>query len=170
MDAREHNTIREGIYAGVLSATAIAVWLFIVDVVGQRPFFTPDVLGAGLLRFVGAPRVTDTMALHVAVYTVFHYAAFAIIGVIVAWIVHQARRTPAILAGFLILFVMVEGGFYGLTAVLSVNSALRDIAWYQIMIANLLASIVMFSFMWMRHPELKGQFTEALDGRDVRPD
>jgi hypothetical protein len=167
MDAREHDTIREGIYAGVLSATAIAVWLFIVDVVAQRPFFTPDVLGSGLLRFVGAPRLSDTLALHVAFYTVFHYVAFAIIGVIVAWIVHQARRTPTILAGFLILFVIVEGGFYGLAAVLSVNTALGQIAWYQIMIANLLASLVMFGFMYMRHPELKGQFTEALDGTDA---
>jgi hypothetical protein len=167
MDAREHDTIREGIYAGVLSATAIAVWLFIVDVVARRPFFTPDVLGSGLLRFVGAPRLSDTVALHVAFYTVFHYVAFAIIGVIVAWVVHQARRTPTILAGALILFVMVEGGFYGLAAVLSLNTALGQIAWYQIMIANLLASVVMFGFMYMRHPELKGQFTEALDGTDA---
>jgi hypothetical protein len=167
MDAREHDTIREGIYAGVLSATAIAVWLFIVDVVARRPFFTPDVLGSGLLRVVGAPRLSDTVALHVAFYTVFHYVAFAIIGVIVAWVVHQARRTPTILAGALILFVMVEGGFYGLAAVLSLNTALGQIAWYQIMIANLLASVVMFGFMYLRHPELKGQFTEALDGTDA---
>jgi hypothetical protein len=35
------------------------------------------------------------------------------------------------------------------------------------MIANLLASVVMFGFMYLRHPELKGQFTEALDGTDA---
>jgi hypothetical protein len=167
MAVREHNTIREGIYAGLLSATTIAVWLFIVDSIGRHAFFTPDVLGSGLLRFLGAPRMGDTVAVHVAFYTVFHYVSFAIIGVIVAWIVHQARRTPAILAGFLIMFVVVEFGFYGLAAMLSANSVLGGIAWYQIMVANLLASIVMFGFMWMRHPELKGQFTEALDGTDA---
>ena len=167
MAVREHNTIREGIYAGVLSATAIAVWLLIVDSVQGRPFFTPDVLGSGLLRFVGMPHMTDTMALHVTIYTIFHYVSFAIIGVVVAWIVHQARRTPAILAGFLIMFVIVEFGFYGLAAMLSANSVLGGIAWYQIMVANLLASLVMFTFMWMRHPELKGQFAEALEGKDA---
>ena len=119
------------------------------------------------MRFLGAPRTTDTMAMHVAFYTVFHYVSFAIIGIIVAWIVHQARRTPAILAGFLVMFVVVEFGFYGLAALLSASSVLGEIAWYQIMAANLLASIVMFSFMWMRHPELKGQFAEALEGRDA---
>jgi hypothetical protein len=105
--------------------------------------------------------------MHVAFYTVFHYLAFATIGVIVAWVVHQARRTPGVLAGFLITFVMVEGGFYGLAAVLSVSTELGGIAWYQIMVANLLASIVMFTFMWMRHPELKRQFAQALEGRDA---
>ena len=165
MSAREHNTIREGIYAGVLSATAIAIWLFIVDSIERHAFFTPDVLGSGLLRFLGAPRMSDTMAMHVAFYTVFHYVSFAVIGVIVAAIVHQARRTPAILAGFFIMFVVVEFGFYGLAAMLSASSVLGGIAWYQIMVANLLACVVMFSFMWMRHPELKGEFTEALDGR-----
>lgn len=167
MASREHGTIREGVYAGVLSATAIAVWLFIVDSIGRHAFFTPDVLGSGLMRFIGAARASDTMAMHVTFYTVFHYIVFAIIGVIVAWIVHQARRTPAILAGFLVLFVIFEFSFYGLTAILSTNSALGQIAWYQIMAANLLASIVMLTFMWMRHPELKGQFTDALGGTDV---
>ena len=167
MPVREHNTIREGIYAGVLSATVIAVWLLIVDTIEHHPFFTPDVLGTGLLRFLGAPRMSDTMALHVTIYTIFHYVAFAIIGIIVAWIVHQARRTPAILAGFLVPFVIVEGGFYGLAALLSVTTALGGIAWYQIMVANLLGSIVMFTFMWMRHPDLKGQFANALDGTDA---
>ncbi len=166
MPGREHNTIREGMYAGVLSATAIALWLAIVDIVDGRPFFTPNILGTGLLRFLGAPRMADTVTLHVAVYTVFHYVAFIFIGVLVAWTVHQARRTPAILAGFLIVFVIAEGGFYGLAAMLSVSTDLGSVAWYQIMVANLLAAIVMFTFMWKRHPELKGQFTSALDGTD----
>lgn len=166
MAAREHSTIREGIYGGLLSATVIAAWLFVVDLVGRHAFFTPDVLGSGLMRFLGAPRLSDTLALHVTFYTVFHYVAFCIIGVVVAWIVHQARRTPAILAGFLILFVVVEFGFYGLAAMLNVNSQLTGIAWYQIMVANLLASIVMFWYMYARHPDLKAQFTEALEGTD----
>ncbi|MDQ2889221.1 MAG: hypothetical protein M3R65_01530 [Gemmatimonadota bacterium] len=166
MAVREHDTVREGIYGGVLSGAAIALWLFIVDSIGGHPFFTPDVLGSGLLRFLGAPRMSDTMALHVAAYTVFHFAAFAIIGIILIWVAHQARRTPAILAGFLVFFVAAELGFYGLAAMLSADTVLGAIAWYQIMVANLLAAAVLFAFVWMRHPELKGQFTNALEGTD----
>lgn len=164
-DERE-NTIREGIIAGFLSATVIAVWLFIVDVIARHPFFTPRVLGKGLVSILGI-HMADTTALYVGVYTVFHYASFAIIGILVATIVHAARRTPAVLAGFLIMFIAFELGFYGLAAMLSVNSDLKSLAWYQIMAANLLAAIVMFYFMWARHPELKGEFSEALGGTDA---
>ena len=161
-----HNTVREGILAGCLSATVIAVWLFVVDSLAGHPFFTPTVLGRGLLGVFGL-RLGDTALNYVVLYTLFHYAAFSVIGIIVATIVHAARRTPAVLAGFLIIFIAFELGFYGLTGLLSVSSDLRGLAWYQLMAANLVASIVMLSFMWLRHPELKGQLRDALQGTDV---
>lgn len=164
--AADHDRfIREGIMAGVLSATAVALWLFVVDSLTHYPLFTPRVLGQGLLGFFGV-RMGDTPANYVVIYTIFHYAAFALIGVIVASIVHHARRTPAVLAGFIILFVAFELGFYGFVAVLSLSTALGDLAWYQIMLANLLAAVVMLGFMWLRHPELKRGFSEALGGTD----
>ena len=122
--AAEHNTIQEGIIAGILSATVIAVWLLVVDVIAGHAFFTPTVLGRGLLGFFGVSRPTDSPTLYVVLYTIFHYVSFAIVGVIVAMIVHQARRTPAVLAGFLVVFIIFEMGFYGLAALLSVNSDL----------------------------------------------
>lgn len=157
--------VREGVVAGVLSATAVAVWLFVVDTLARHPLFTPQVLGQGLLGFFGV-RMDDTPLNYVVIYTIFHYTAFALIGVMVSAIVHQARRTPAVLAGFVIVFVAFELGFYGFVAVLSLSTALGDLAWYQIMLANLLAALVMLGFMWLRHPELKGEFGEALGGTD----
>lgn len=162
-----HSPVREGIVAGLLSATVIVVWLGIVDLIGAHPFFTPTVLGRGLYSLFGGLRPTDTPAMYVALYTVFHYAAFCVIGIIVATIVHGARRSPGVMAGFLVLFVIFEMGFYGLAAALSVNSQLQDLAWYQIGAANLIASAVMFWYMWVRHPELKGNIRTALEGTDA---
>jgi hypothetical protein len=164
--AKEHNTIWEGIIAGFLSATVIAIWLLIVDTIAQHPFFTPAVLGRGLLGVFGL-RPGDTMLQYVIIYTIFHYVAFSVIGVIVAQIAHAARRTPAILSGFLILFIAFEIGFYGLAGMLSVFSELQELAWFQIMAANLIASFVMLYYMWVRHPELKREFREALEGTDA---
>lgn len=162
-----HSSVREGIIAGVLGATAIAVWFAIVDVVGAHPFYTPNLLGRGLISILGKPpAMPDTMMTHVLSYTLFHYAAFALVGVIVASVVHQSARTPAILAGFLVLFVMIELGAYGLAALLT-ESAFGGLAWYQIFIANVLAAGLMGWYMWVRHPGLKGDINSALKGTDV---
>jgi hypothetical protein len=128
--AEGHNSIREGVIAGILGATAIAVWFLIVDVIAGHPLYTPDLLGRGLISILGKPpAMPDTMMTHVFAYTLFHYAAFALVGVLVAIVVHQSERTPAILAGFLIMFVMFEIGAYGLAGLLT-ESEFGGLAWY----------------------------------------
>ncbi len=164
--AERHNTFREGTIAGIISATVIVLWFAIIDISAAHPFHTPDILGAGLLSVLGKPAMMpDTQATRVIVYTIFHYAATALVGVIVASIVHQSARTPAILAGFLIAFVAFELGAIGLTSLLA-ESSLGDLAWYQIFIANLLAAAAMFVFMWRRHPNLRRDIDRALTGTD----
>jgi hypothetical protein len=165
--ADRHNSIREGMLAGCLGATAIAVWFLIVDVVAGHPLYTPNLFGRGLISILGKPpAMPDTMATHVIGYTLFHYAAFILVGVIVASVVHQSARTPAILAGFLVLFVICELGAYQLAGLLT-ESEFGGLAWYQIFIANLLAVGLMGWFMWVRHPGLKRDISAALTGEDA---
>jgi len=165
--AKPHSSIREGIIAGFLGATAIAVWFLIVDIAAGHPLYTPDLLGRGLISILGKPpAMPDTMITHVFAYTLFHYAAFALMGVIVAYIVHQSARTPAILAGFLIMFVVFQLGAYGLAGLFT-ESEFGSLAWYQIFIANLIATVIMGWFMWTRHPGLKHDIDVALTGTDA---
>ena len=164
--AERHNTVREGIYAGFIGATAIVIWFAIIDIVAGRPFNTPSILGAGLISVLGKPpMMPDTVIFHVFFYTVFHYAAFALVGIIIVSIIHQSARTPAILAGFLVAFVAFQLGAIGLTSLLA-ESRLGGMAWYQIFIANLLATAGMFWFMWRRHPNLGRDIDRALTGTD----
>jgi len=164
--AEGHNSTREGVYAGLIGATAIAVWFAIIDIASGSPFHTPNILGAGLVSILGKPpMMPDTVMFHVLIYTVFHYVAFILVGIIMAKIVHQSSRTPAVLAGFLIAFVAFELGAIGLTTLLT-ESSLGGMAWYQIFIANLLAAAGMFWYMWRSHPELKGDIDRALTGTD----
>lgn len=164
--AERHNPIREGVFAGFVGATAIAVWFGIIDVLGARPFHTPDILGAGLLSVLGKPpMMPDTLAFHVLIYTVFHYLTVFLIGIIMVALVHQSARTPAILAGLLIAFVVFELGAIGLTQ-LFLQSRFGGMAWYQIFIANLLGAGSMFYVLWRRHPGLGKDIEEALTGTD----
>jgi hypothetical protein len=164
--AERHNPIREGIYAGLIGATAIAVWFAIIDIVSGMPLHTPSILGAGLISVLGKPpMMPDTVLFHAFIYTIFHYVAFAIVGIILTAIVHQSARTPAVLAGLLVAFVAFQLGAIGLTALFT-ESRLGGMAWYQIFLANLVATLAMGWFMWKRHPALRSDIDRALAGTD----
>ena len=163
--AERHNSIREGIYAGFIGATAVALWFLIIDVVAGVAFMTPNLLGRGLISVLGTTMMPDSMIAHVIAYTIFHYVVFAIIGVLLAMLVHQSARTPAVLAGVLIAFVAFELAAFGFTTLIS-QSDYGRLAWYQIFIANLLGAGLMFWFMWKRHPRLGHDIGVGLGGND----
>ncbi|MFN2636465.1 MAG: hypothetical protein ABR585_05535 [Gemmatimonadaceae bacterium] len=165
MAERPHNFLREGIIAGFIGATAIAVWFLIVDLIAGRPFYTPIFLGKGVVSVLGKNMMGDTAFTHVVGYTIFHYAAFFLVGIVLTVIVHQAERTPAILAGLLVAFVMMTLGFYMIAAAFA-QSALGQLAWPQIFIANLLAAGLMGGYLWRKHPMLNRQLKQALEGTD----
>ena len=73
-------------------------------------------------------------------------------------------RAPGLLAGALILFVAIEIGFYGLSAVLAESPLLGALAWYQIGLANLVAALAMGTYLWRRNPALGGRLDFALGG------
>jgi hypothetical protein len=165
MAERQHNFFREGVLTGFIGATAIAIWFFVVDLIAGQALYTPEFLGRGLVSVLGKNMMGDTAFTHVAAYTVFHYGAFVIVGIVLTVIVHQAERTPAILAGALVAFVMMSMGFYMIAAAFS-ESALGRLAWPQIFIANLLAATLMVYYLWRKHPRLSGKLQQALEGTD----
>ena len=76
---RHHSTLREGVIAGVIGATSVAVWFLAVDILIHNPLYTPRVLGEALWSVFGPVR--EGTAVFVIVYTVFHYVAFCIVGI-----------------------------------------------------------------------------------------
>jgi uncharacterized membrane protein YphA (DoxX/SURF4 family) len=161
--AAPHPIVREGAIAGITGATCVAVWFFIVDLIAGHPLFTPTTLGRALFTVLGRVPEAAWPAVYVLGYTVFHYAAFIGVGIVAASVVAWASREPAILLGFAILFVAFEVGFYGFVALLQHASPLGELAWYQVMIGNLIAAIAMGLVIWRAHPRLHYQFAHALD-------
>lgn len=159
--------VRDGVVAGLLGATAVAVWFLGIDVVAGHPLRTPELLGRALVGVLG-PHGGEGALTYIAAYTAFHYLAFAAIGTLAAVIIHWAEREPSVLAGVLILFVAVELGFYGLVGMLSEPDILGGIAWYQVLVGNLLAAGVMGWYLWHAHPRLGRDFDRVLSGRDDR--
>jgi hypothetical protein len=157
---KKHHTVGEGLLVGALGAATVALWFMIVDIAAGEPFHTPIILGGGLLSLLGVSG-GGAMAQLVS-YSVFHYAAFAAVGILAAFSTHLAERAPVFLALFLLLFVTFQFGFYGITAVLAVTDFLGSLAWYQIAIGNLLATAVMGGFLWQTHPVIRTNLEVAL--------
>jgi uncharacterized membrane protein YphA (DoxX/SURF4 family) len=155
--------LREGVVAGLIGATCVAVWFFFVDLVAGHMFFTPITLGRALFTVFRTTPAMESPALYVIGYTIFHYAAFMGVGIIAAATVKLAGREPAVLLGFAILFVAFEVGFYWFVALLQQASALGGLAWPQVMVGNLISAAAMGAYIWRAHPRLYDQLTHAFD-------
>jgi hypothetical protein len=154
--------LREGAFTGLLGGSAVSLWFLVVDLIAGTPLFTPSTLGAALFGFQPIPTGWGWVMLLVAGYTVFHYAAFVLVGVGAALLLLLAEREPALLVLLFLLFEVLEVGFYGLVAILHETRLLRGLAWYQIAGGNLVASGVMGSHLWHAHPALRFRLGPSL--------
>jgi hypothetical protein len=157
---KQHSTVTEGLLVGALGAATVALWFMVVDIIAGEPFHTPISLGGGLLGLAGISEAG--MMTQLLSYSVFHYGAFAVVGILAAYSTHLSERFPVVLALFVPLFVTFQLGFYGITAVLAVTDFLGTMAWYQIAIGNLLATAVMGGFLWQTHPVIRTNLDVAL--------
>lgn len=162
-----HTLVRDGVVAGTIGATAVAVWFLGIDMVYAHAFATPAALGRGLLRVFGPPGMEGT-ATFVIAYTIFHYLAFIGAGLLISVIVYWAQSAPTVLAGAMMLFVAFEIGFYGLSSALQESPFLGALGWAQVATGNLIAALVMGTYMWRTHPELKTELKYALGGGELR--
>jgi hypothetical protein len=147
----------EGLQVGAAGATAVALWFLLVDNLAGQPLQTPLALGGALF---GMP--ADAVAATLAAYTAFHYAAFGAVGLLAAYSTRLAEAHPHVLAFFVVLFVTFQAAFYGMVAVLDMSRILGDLTWVQIAAGNLVATAVMGSLLWRRHPAVRHALATAL--------
>jgi hypothetical protein len=161
-----HSTFREGVVVGMLGALAVAVWFLIVDTVAGRPLHTPAVLGAIVSHAadpIAAADGPDRLKL-AALYTPIHCILFALFGVVVVFLIHHAQRRPSLLTLGVMLFAAFEVGFTGMVALLE-QTALGDLAWYQVAIGNLIAVVAMGWYLMRRHPGVAEIWSHRFDDR-----
>jgi hypothetical protein len=157
-------TVREGVITGAIGATAVAIWFLVVDIIGGQPFYTPATLGEAVSAVFG-PTEGESAFRHVLLYTVFHYLAFALVGIVAAWVMRASHREPTVLIALFILFVAFEVGFYALTYMLSLSPNFGNLAWYQVGAANLVAAGLMGLYLLKRHPHAAQDLADTLAAR-----
>ena len=107
-------TLFDGMVAGLLGALAVAFWFLIFDFSRGEPFQTPALLGVVLLNGLHPLTSRESFASSVVDYSMVHFAAFALFGLIAAWLVTASRRRPALLFTLVLLFAGFELFFVAL--------------------------------------------------------
>lgn len=148
---------QQGIVAGLLGATTIAVWFFLVDLAAGKPFYTPNVLGTALFRHgagLDQPQSLPISWEMVLVYTWVHGLVFCALGGVAAKLLELAERNINVGFGILLLFVIFEFGFVGAAFVVA-EPILHALAWPSVLVGNLLAAAAMAAYFWRHHAAMK---------------
>jgi len=139
---------KEGVVAGILGATALALWFLLVDWTQETPLRTPSVLGSLLFRGE-APREGVHVA-SVVGYTVFHYAVFIAVGIAAAAVARRIEARPRVVLAVLVFFMAVQAFTLAFTTVLTETLA-GTIRWWMVAFGNLIGVGVMVVYLWLRH-------------------
>jgi len=150
----EQSIWKRGLMAGLIGAVTVAVWFLIIDVITGRPLFTPATLGSAIFLGVEDLDQVEVTAVVVAGYTLIHFVAFILLGLLVLAIAQRARKSPPLVLGALLVFVVLQALFIGLLAI-AAQFLLGALAWWSIAIGNLLAGLAMGYFIWQKDPALR---------------
>ncbi len=149
------NLYVEGMIAGIIGASVIALWFLVLDVMQGRPFHTPTVLGTAL--FAAKDAISSGEHLHpfraTLMYTWVHGLVFVAVGVIASWLLGVVERKPDLGFGVLLLFVFFEIFFIASTFIFA-EPILGILAWPSVLFGNLLAAGGMAGYLWYRHRSL----------------
>lgn len=156
---KRHRIYREGMVAGLIGASVVALWFLIFDLLVRRIFFTPAAVGSALFYGARSAAEVQITAATVVGYTFIHVAAFLLIGIVAAAVLNEAEEEPPLILGLVLLFVTFETLFIGLVAIFA-DWILDNIAWWSILVGNLLAAMAMGVFLWREHPRLRMQLRE----------
>jgi hypothetical protein len=149
-DFMHRHTIVEGVVGGTIGAVAIAVWFLCIDVSMGQPFRTPALLGATLFQGLRDPAALHPTVRVVLEYTLLHWAAFVAFGLVAAVLLAAADRDPRLIFLVFMLFCCFEVFALGLIWVLA-EWLFGALAWWTLILANLLAGLVMLGFFFRRH-------------------
>lgn len=153
MGPAERSVMREGIVAGLIGASVVAVWFLVFDTLRGQPFLTPGLLGAFVFYGVNTPIGLTPAFWPILGYTVLHGLAFIAFGIMAAAILAVSEREPSLFVAFVILFACFEVFFFGVLGALG-QSIAGALVWWSVLIGNLLASVAMLWYLFRAHRTL----------------
>ncbi|HKV72999.1 MAG TPA: hypothetical protein VJN95_00650 [Gemmatimonadales bacterium] len=149
-----HSWPGEGLDAGLLGGTTVAVWFLLKDLLAGHPLRTPSILGQLLLSPSRAPIIAPSDFGAVVVYTAAHFLAFVLFGLLASWLIRFGVLHSLARFAMLVLLVVFEFFFFVVTQSFS-DSVGQFFPAFWVLSGNLLAAGVMGAYFWRRHPALR---------------
>lgn len=140
--AKPRGVIGPGAVAGLVGAAILAGWFLVVDQAFGAPFRTPGMIGSILFGMEGLENSPGLIAL----FSIIHFGAFALTGVILAWALSQLDRAPNLLFGLVTGFILFNGVFF-MSALGQGIDVVAELGWAEVLGGNLLAGIAMVSVL-----------------------
>jgi hypothetical protein len=138
--------VLEGMMAGLIGASIVALWFLLVDVVRREAFFTPALLGARLFGGGAEPETLTIDLAQVAGVIVLHGALFMLLGIAAAWLVTRHIERPTLASLFAGLLLTIHGGFLISTRLL-IPGTTSIIGHSEIFVGNVFAAIAMAEYL-----------------------
>ena len=161
-----HPVLREGVIAGLIGATIVAAWFFVLDLAQGRLLHTPAALGSALLLGVSDSASVQTTIDVIAAFTIIHVAGFIGLGIVASAIAARAEEDARVLLGAALLLVTLETFVIGVIAA-AATWLLDIIPWWSFATANVLAAVAMGGYLWRAHPALHGKLSRDLEDEPV---
>ena len=149
--------VARGLVTGLWGGAALALWLFLVDIVSGAPFGTPAALGSFILLGAQSPTQVQTTAGIVAAYTVVHFVAFSAVGIAFVAIADQLRRAIGLWLLAAMGFIVLEAAAIP-TLSLATEWVLGSRAWWAVGVGNLVGIGAMGAWLWYTDPALRREF------------
>jgi hypothetical protein len=130
---RCHDSLREGLWLGLVMASVTWLWVALVDAVFGQPFHTFAALGG------------------IAGFTAMHFLLNITYAVVILSVIHGAERAPSLIIGLIFCGITFEVAMAMITNVLAA-AALGSVAWIEIFGGNLIATGIALVLLARTHP------------------
>jgi len=142
----------DAIFVAGIGGGLIALFFLVFDVmVHHEAFFTPTLMGKMLFERVAPESVQTADMMMVAKFTVVHFAAFALLGLGISFMVHQAEihsRHPLLVIAM--MFVILEIVFW-VAITLALPGLMERLGHVPVALANLVAAVGVAVFFIIAH-------------------
>ena len=162
MVATQRTHTHEVLRAGMLGATVVWLWIFLIGTLSGSPLRLATLLGRGVTHIVGV-RSTVPEWVAVIVFTALHFIIWYGLAEVSVVVLRVAVRTPAVLLLAAVVGILVMLGLVGITMIFASTGLGAAFAWTSIYLGSILGLTTMWWYLVHRHPEVRTELAHVDD-------